>query len=148
MPVQVSVQRGAGARSAGGRSAVEVVERAARAALDDRGVDEAELSVTLLGDRAIAALNRRWLDHDGPTDVLSFPLYGAGEPPVGDIYIGVRQAGRQAAEHGVPVAEELARLAIHGTLHVLGFEHPEGAGRLESRMWREQERILADLSEA
>jgi probable rRNA maturation factor len=145
MPVQVSVQRGAGARSAGGRSAVGIVERAARATLADREIEHAELSVTLLGDRAIAALNRQWLDHDGPTDVLSFPLYGPDEAPVGDVYIGVRQAGRQAVEHGVSLAEELARLAIHGTLHVLGFDHPGGKQRLRSRMWRVQERILAQL---
>jgi probable rRNA maturation factor len=110
-------------------------------------VHDAELSVTLLGDRAIAALNAEWLRHDGPTDVIAFPLYEEGEPPVGDVYIGVRQAGRQAAALGVPVSEELARLAIHGTLHVLGFDHPAGPDRVRSPMWREQERILASLNE-
>jgi probable rRNA maturation factor len=147
MPPRVSVQRGEGARSAGGRAATGIVGRAAEAALVARGVHDAELSVTLLGDRAIAALNAEWLRHDGPTDVIAFPLYEEGEPPVGDVYIGVRQAGRQAAALGVPVSEELARLAIHGTLHVLGFDHPAGADRVRSPMWREQERILASLNE-
>jgi probable rRNA maturation factor len=122
------------------------VERAARAALVARGVHDGEVSVTLLGDRAIATLNRRWLEREGPTDVLAFPLFEDGEAPVGDVYIGIRQAMRQAASLGVPPAEELARLAIHGTLHVLGFDHPDGVRREKSRMWREQERILAGMT--
>jgi probable rRNA maturation factor len=74
-------------------------------------------------------------------------LYEEGETPVGDVYIGIRQAARQAESHGLPLAEELARLAVHGTLHVLGFDHPIGADRVRSPMWREQERILAGLDE-
>lgn len=147
MPLRVSVQRGAGARSGGGRGVTGIVERAVEAALLARGVHDAELSVTLLGDRAIAALNAEWLQRDEPTDVIAFPLYEEGETPVGDIYIGIRQAGRQAVSLGVSLAEELARLAIHGTLHVLGFDHPPGADRVRSPMWREQERILASLDE-
>jgi probable rRNA maturation factor len=147
MPLRVSVQRGAGATSGGGRDATGIVERATKAALVARGVHHAEVSVTLLGDRAIAALNAEWLQHDGPTDVIAFPLYEEGETPVGDVYIGIRQAARQAESHGLPLAEELARLAVHGTLHVLGFDHPIGADRVRSPMWREQERILAGLDE-
>jgi probable rRNA maturation factor len=147
MPVRVCVQRGDGAGSGGGRSATGIVERATKAALVARGVHDAEVSVTLLGDRAIAALNVEWLEHEGPTDVIAFPLYEEGETPVGDVYIGVRQAGRQAVSLGVPLAEELARLAIHGTLHVLGYDHPMGEDRVRSPMWREQERILASLDE-
>jgi len=103
-----------------------------------------EISLTLLDDEAIAALNRRYLGREGPTDVLAFSL---GEPtaPLGDVYVGFQQAGRQAAEHGVPLEEELARLAIHGTLHVLGHDHPEGPERTRSAMIRLQERLLGEL---
>ena len=103
-----------------------------------------EVSLTLLDDEAIAALNRRYLGREGPTDVLAFSL---GEPtaPLGDVYVGFQQAGRQAAEHGVPLEEELARLAIHGTLHVLGHDHPEGPERTRSAMFRLQERLLGEL---
>ena len=145
MPLRVSVQRGDGARSTATSAALALIERAATAALETRGIADAEVSVTLLGDRAIAALNQRWLEHDGPTDVIAFPLWADGEMPVGDVYVGVRQATRQARENGVPLSEELARLAIHGTLHVLGFDHPAGARRTRSRMWREQERILSSV---
>jgi probable rRNA maturation factor len=116
--------------------------RAARAAVRHEGIRHSEISVTLLDDAEIADMNRRFLSHAGPTDVISFALYEDDEPPVGDIYIGVDQTRRQAAQHGVPVAEELARLTIHGVLHMLGHDHPHGARRLTSRMWRVQEEVL------
>lgn len=121
----------------------ELLTRAAAAALDDAGAHEAELSLTLMDDAGIAELNERWLGHVGPTDVLSFPLHGEGETPAGDVYIGLEQAGRQAAELGVALEEELVRLAVHGTLHVLGHDHPEGEGRETSAMWRTQEELVA-----
>jgi len=148
MAVRLSVQFGetAGIRVPGGRPALRRdVRRAVRAALAVRGVAEAELSVTLLADGGIAALNRRFLRHTGPTDVLSFPLFGPGEPVVGDIYIGLEQAMRQAAALGIPLPEEIARLAVHGTLHVLGMDHPDGPRRKASAMWRLQERIVQGL---
>ena len=125
---------------------LELLEAAVRATLADGGVDAGEVSLALLDDGAIRELNRRHLDHDRPTDVLAFALWDEGEPVVGDVYIGVEQARRQAAELGVPPDEELARLAVHGTLHVLGWEHPEPAGeRAASPMYARQEAILAGL---
>jgi rRNA maturation RNase YbeY len=103
-----------------------------------------EVSVALLGDDQMRDLNLRYLGRDASTDVLAFAL-GEGDDLVGDVYIGYEQARRQAAELGVPLAEELARLAIHGTLHVLGHDHPEGRGRERSAMFRLQERLLAEL---
>ncbi|HUH13149.1 MAG TPA: rRNA maturation RNase YbeY [Longimicrobiales bacterium] len=125
----------------------ELLSRAAAAVLDHQGVGEAELSLTLMDDVCMAELNERWLGHVGPTDVLSFPLHAAGEPPAGDVYIGLEQAARQADELGVPLDEELVRLAVHGTLHVLGHDHPEGEGRETSAMWRTQESIVSRLLE-
>ncbi len=122
-----------------------LLARAGAAAAAARQVVDGEISLTLLGDAAIADLNRRYLRHEGPTDVIAFALYGEGEAPVGDVYVGYEQAVRQAAENGVPLEQELARLAVHGTLHVLGEEHPEGEDRLESGMWSLQERIVAGL---
>lgn len=124
--------------------ATAVVERAARATAADRGVVDGELSLTLLDDAAMTGLNRDWLDRDRPTDVLAFALHGPDEPPVGDIYLGVERAIEQAAERGERPARELARLAVHGTLHVLGYDHPE-VDRESSEMWQHQERIVAGL---
>ena len=118
----------------------------ARAVLRHEGIRAAELSIALLGDDEIARLNREYLDHEGPTDVISFELPSPGETRVGDVYIGAGQARRQAAELGVPFAEELLRLAIHGTLHVLGHEHPEG-DRDGSPMYRLQEELLRQILE-
>lgn len=123
----------------------DLLRRAVRAALAAEGVERAEISVTLLDDAGMAALNARYLGEDAPTDVLAFPLHEGREPPIGDIYIGHEQALSQAAALGVSVSEELARLAIHGTLHVLGQEHPEGEGREGSPMWQQQERILGEV---
>lgn len=128
----------------GGEDPVGLVDRAARAALVDRGIAEAEISVALLEDDGMIGMNRRWKGRDRTTDVLAFALHEPGEPPLGDVYIGWEQALRQAAEAGEPPVRELARLAIHGTLHVLGWDHPE-EGREHSEMWQHQERILREL---
>jgi probable rRNA maturation factor len=61
---------------------------------------------------------------------------------IGDIYICQAVAERNARKLGIPVRQELARLVVHGTLHVLGYEHPEGDARTSSPMWRRQEKIL------
>jgi probable rRNA maturation factor len=150
MAIAVNVQLGAGLASQRGsvsdRAAMRaLLARAARAALAHQRIAAAELSITLLTDDEIAAMNREFLSHDEPTDVIAFALYGDGEDPVGDLYIGYEQARRQAAANAVDLAEELARLAVHGTLHVLGYDHPDGGARVRSKMWRVQEDIVAGV---
>jgi probable rRNA maturation factor len=133
--------------STGGRDEVGApLETAVRATLDRHGVPEGEISLALLDDDGIRRLNREHLDHDYPTDVLSFSLWEEGESVVGDVYVGYDQALRQAAAEGIPVLEELLRLAIHGTLHVLGYDHPDGAeARTDSEMYRLQEELLREV---
>jgi probable rRNA maturation factor len=126
--------------------ATATLERAVETTLEHEEIGNASISVTLLADSQIAALNAQYLEHEGPTDVISFPLFEEGEMPVGDIYIGYEQAQRQAAELAVALDLELARLAIHGTLHVLGYEHPEDGARENSEFWRRQEAILKQLA--
>ena len=147
MPLTVRAQFGeeAGDEAAAGRALLASARRAARAALAVRGVRQGEISITLLSDEAIERLNAQWLGHSGPTDVLSFPLFAANEAPVGDVYIGLDQARRQADALGAHLEEEVARLAIHGTLHVLGMDHPMGPARESSEMWQVQERVLATV---
>ncbi len=106
-------------------------------------VPRALVSVTLLGARTMARLNRQHLGHRGATDVITFALQAdPSDVVVADIYICPDVARRQARECGIGVREELARLVIHGTLHACGWEHPEGAGRMTSPMWRRQEQLL------
>jgi probable rRNA maturation factor len=130
---------------AGVRPAAEPaeVERIVAFVLAAAGAAAAELSVTLVSDATITEINESYLRHEGPTDVVSFPLPGPDERVVGDVYVGAEQAHRQAAELGEDPRIETLRLAVHGTLHVLGFDHPEGEGREASPMYRRQEELLA-----
>lgn len=125
---------------------VGLLERAVRHTLGAEVVERGEVSVALLDDAHIRELNRRHLGRDATTDVLSFALHRAGEAVLGDIYVGAEQARRQAHEEGVAETEELVRLVVHGTLHVLGWDHPEDPeARLESPMWRLQESLVAEV---
>lgn len=125
-----------------------LLEHAVSLTLRDGGEEEGEISLTFLSDAEIRELNRHYLGHDCPTDVLTFRLHEDGEPVLGDVYIGFAQAAHQALERDIPIWEELVRLAIHGTLHVLGSDHPEGSEREDSPHFRRQEalvaRVLAD----
>ena len=120
----------------------------ARAVLEAEGVTDAAISIAFVRPSTIATVNREHLGHKGPTDVISFPLAAAGGAPLGgDIYICPDVAARNAVEHGVGLREEIARLVVHGTLHVLGHDHPEWQGRETSEMWHRQEAMLARFEE-
>ncbi|MGZ6126202.1 MAG: rRNA maturation RNase YbeY [Myxococcales bacterium] len=80
-----------------------------------------ELSVALVSDREMRALNRRWRGKDAATDVLSFPLRERGL--LGDVVISIDAARRQAREGKWPLAAELRRLLAHGILHCRGYDH-------------------------
>jgi probable rRNA maturation factor len=118
---------------------------ACRRALFSEGQRLGEVSITLLDDDGIRSMNQEYFQKDGPTDVIAFPLHGPGEPVLGDIYLGFEQARRQASELGIPLEEELPRLTIHGVLHLLGYQHPDGEERLGSEMFRRQEELLKDF---
>jgi probable rRNA maturation factor len=120
------------------------VEAIARATLASERVRDAMLSLTFLSNAAIARLNATHLGHRGATDVISFGFREAGRraPLIGDIYIAPAVARPNSRAFGVPVREELARLVVHGTLHVLGYEHPDADARTTSPMWKRQERLL------
>jgi probable rRNA maturation factor len=110
-----------------------VLEQAARAL----GVS-GEVALVLGGDRGIRTLNARYRGKDRPTDVLSFPGPG-GEAGLGDIVISVPTAERNAARLGRSLAAELDVLALHGFLHVLGYDHETDDGtmdRLEASLRR------------
>ena len=124
---------------------VELIQRAVETTLQHESVSDASVSVTLLDNPRIRNMNKKYLEHDRVTDVISFPLYEQGEQVVGDVYIGYEQAQDQAADAGVDLEEEIARLSIHGTLHVLGYDHPEDGDRTKSDMWQLQETILAKM---
>lgn len=125
-----------------------LLRRAVERTLEAEGCPDGEISLTFLPDPGIAGMNRRWLGRDGPTDVIAFALHDEGDAPLGDVYIGREQARRQAADLGVDEVEELVRLAVHGTLHVVGHDHPDGPGREESEHFRRQEALVREVLRA
>jgi probable rRNA maturation factor len=143
MSLDVSVSTN-GIRTSLGQSAIA---DSARAALRAEKVSHALLSITLLDKRAIARMNRAHIGHSGPTDVISFGFSRATEsdPVIGDIYIAPEVARENARASGVTLREEMTRLVVHGTLHVLGYDHPETDCREQSDMWKRQERIVRGL---
>ncbi len=123
------------------QTALEVDERriviAAEAILRAAGIDDAQLSIALVDDPTIHALNRQYLDHDYPTDVLSFVLERDGTRLEGEVIVSTDTALRRAEEFGWSADEELLLYAIHGTLHLVG--HDDGTPHKRAAM-RELER--------
>lgn len=109
------------------------------------------VELTFLGPVAMRRLNRRATGRRSLTDVIAFVLPQLDGTVLGDVYL-CRQAAERWVKNGETgkreegsVSEELVRLAVHGTLHVLGYDHPDGPGRTRSRMWRKQERYVGRL---
>jgi probable rRNA maturation factor len=122
-----------------------VVRRIVESVLRSEG-REASISVTFLGRDAMRRLNAAHMGHDWATDVLTFSLKTPGTQIVGDVYICSWVAEREARARGISLREELIRLVIHGTLHAIGRDHPEGPARTRSAMWRRQERYVEALA--
>lgn len=134
----------------------ELLTKAINAAAAYEGIVEGEVAVSLVDDEAIHELNRTYRDKDAPTDVLSFAMQEGEEDEMeivfdeedeveadtmlGDIIISIPTAKRQAEEYGHSLERELAFLAVHGFLHLIGYDHmtPED----EKEMFGRQEAIL------
>lgn len=136
----------------------DLAARAVEAVLERAGIPGAEVSVTFCGEEFIRELNRTYLGEDAPTDVLSFPLFEAGEwrgeyrrsreegRPflLGEIAVSLERVTAQARERGVAVEEEAALVLVHGALHLLGYDHRTAE---EARAMEEEARAcLARLS--
>jgi probable rRNA maturation factor len=107
----------------------------------ERAPAGSHIDVTLLSATAMRRANRRATGRRGLTDVIAYPLPQPDGTLLGDVYICPAAAARAAAG----LQEELVRLAVHGALHVLGYDHPDGAARTHSPMWRRQERYVRRL---
>ena len=125
------------------------VRRAIEATLDNEQFEyPAEVSVTFCSQEHIRMLNEKYRGIDKATDVLSFPLYENGEfdpaecqlgAALGDIVISLPRAKEQAKELGNSLVREIAFLAVHSTLHLLGYDHErsEEEDELQCRLQRE-----------
>ncbi|MCA1727684.1 MAG: rRNA maturation RNase YbeY [Actinobacteria bacterium] len=108
----------------------------ARATLIAEGATDSELSVSFVDAKEMTALHERWMDEGGPTDVLSFAMDEAAQDGVrilGDVVICPEVAAD--AKNALP--DELRLLLVHGTLHLLGYDHEDDAER--AQMWAKQE---------
>jgi probable rRNA maturation factor len=133
-----------------GKVDMELLRRVATEALCGEGVEgKVVLSMVITDDEAVQELNRQFRGVDAPTDVLAF---GGGEESefvtapdeptyLGDVVISYPQAVVQAEEYGHSVDRELALLAAHGVLHLLGYDHRDEVERAE--MWARQNKILS-----
>jgi probable rRNA maturation factor len=112
----------------------------------ERAPARSHVDITLLSPEAMRRMNARATGRKGLTDVIAYTLPQPDGRLVGDVYI-CPTAAANAARNGASaeLREELTRLAVHGTLHVLGYDHPEGPGRTRSSMWRLQERYVNRL---
>ena len=114
-----------------------------------QGERTVELSVRLTGDDEVHALNSEWRGRDKPTNVLSFPMAEEPEnaPMLGDIVLAHGVCTREALEKHVPVETHATHLVVHGTLHLLGYDHETGDADAEA-MEEIERKALASLGMA
>jgi probable rRNA maturation factor len=119
------------------------MRQAAEAILRDAGVHSARLSLAVVDDGTIHELNRRFLKHDYPTDVLSFLLERDGDRLEGEVIVSADTAKRVSAEYSWPAADELLLYVIHGTLHLVGHNDTSPGDR--DAMRGEERRYLVQF---
>jgi probable rRNA maturation factor len=104
-----------------------------------------EISLALVGDRRMSQLHRQFMNVPGPTDVLTFPLEfdRLGRVTAGEVVVCVPEARRRAKTEGVPLQQELLLYALHGVLHLSGFDDRTAADY--RRMHRTEDQILTRL---
>ena len=123
-----------------------ILERAALAVLMHQSVD-GDLTIVMTDDAQLHELNRDYLDIDAPTDVLSFPASETDPETarryLGDILISIPRAAEQARAAGHTLKAEAQLLTVHGTLHLLGYDHAEAEEK--ARMWKAQAEVLERL---
>ncbi len=123
-------------------TAVSILQTAVQTTLSHEQIQSASLSILLTDDAKIQVMNRDYRSEDRPTDVLSFPA--GDEQYLGDIAISVETAVIQSQNSGHQLIEELQLLAVHGTLHLLGYDHLSVEEKDE--MWAVQTAVLTQLN--
>ncbi len=121
----------------------ERLRRAAAAILHDAGVEDGSLSIAVVDDATIHVLNRKYLDHDQPTDVLSFVLEQEGSRLEGEVIVSAETAVRTAGHLDWTADDELLLYVVHGTLHLVGHDDLQDEPR--RRMRAAERQYLAQL---
>src|SRR5205823_413054 len=111
------------------------LKAAAKAVLDGEGLREGKVTLAFVNNTHIHRLNKQFLAHDEPTDVLTFPSSEPGAKKLeGDVVIGYEVAAEHAADRDVPVGQELVLYAIHGCLHLCGYDDRTATAATEMRV--------------
>ncbi|MBM2817236.1 MAG: rRNA maturation RNase YbeY [Ignavibacteria bacterium] len=113
---EIKIYNDSGKKNLPGKKLIEILSKVFKA----HGANDANVSIIFLDDAKMLEMNKKYLNHDWNTDVLTFPM----EEDImdGEIYISVDTALRQAKEYQVPFRNEILRLAIHGALHLLDYD--------------------------
>jgi probable rRNA maturation factor len=119
------------------------LRRAVRSILKDAGIASGEVSIAIVDDARMHELNRRYLQHDYPTDVLSFVLSRDGDRLDGQIVVSADYAARESAGYGWSADDELLLYTIHGALHLVG--HDDVNVRAKRAMRGAERKYLADF---
>ncbi|MCX6112611.1 MAG: rRNA maturation RNase YbeY [Proteobacteria bacterium] len=110
--------------------------------------DDTELSITLVKDATIKKMNKKYRGKNYPTDVLSFstaPDFPVVTNYLGDIFIGVNTAKRNASLYGISFEDELVTLLVHGILHLSGYDHEDTSDQEAEKMMRKQRELLLEV---
>jgi probable rRNA maturation factor len=118
------------------------LKKAVRSVLKDAGLENGEISIAVVDDDEMHALNRKYLDHDFPTDVLSFVLEEGDGRLDGEIIVSSNYAAREAKTYGWTADDEILLYIIHGSLHLVGHDDQEPESK---KKMREQERHYLNL---
>jgi len=125
------------------------LRRRTRIILDALKSPEGEISILLVDDLQIAAMNRRFLGREGPTNVIAFPMQegrfsGLSPNLLGDVVISVDTAHREARSAGLALDERVTQLLVHGMLHLCGYDHEHDAAEAR-RMAAKSRALLAKI---
>ncbi|MCK4905264.1 rRNA maturation RNase YbeY [bacterium] len=122
-----------------------IILQAGEKTLSFMGKEKKSLGILITDEHQIRQLNKKFRNTDEPTDVLAFPYGEKRSPYLGDIAISLMQAKEQAKTYKEKLEDELARLVIHGVLHLLG--ETDYTSKSKEKMWAKQEKILTSLKE-
>ncbi len=111
-------------------------------------IEDAELSVVIVDNDQIRDLNRTYLDHDRPTNVISFPQQEGDGPSgdhLGDVVISIEKAGQEAEDAGMTARERMLQLLVHGICHLVGYDHERGTDEEANEMEAVEESLYDEI---
>jgi probable rRNA maturation factor len=123
---------------------VRLLEKIATAALEELELEAEEVSIVLVNAKEMASINEKFLNHEGPTDVITFDYQNTELRIYGEIFVCLEEAKRQAKEFKTTWQAEVVRYVVHGILHLAGHDDLQPVAR--KKMKKEEGRLVRELS--